>query len=148
MPLGKKGVGSDSRLYFHTPSPAITQSSRDCKGISAIKEQPDQIFVCISNQYISAGRTGVLTPMAMLSSVRLAETTVSRATLHNAGFIREKDICKKGLERSSPFLLCRRSPGVLWFYVSFVRGNQMRITAKGYKFQQAFKNAKKNNINA
>ena len=97
MPLGKKGVGSDFRLYFHTPSPAITQSSRDCKGISAIKGQPDQIFVCISNQYLSAGRTGVLTPMAMLSSVRLAETTVSRATLHNAGFIREKDICKKDL---------------------------------------------------
>ena len=38
------------------------------------------------------GRTGVLTPNAVLEPVRLAGTSVSRATLHNIDFIRERDI--------------------------------------------------------
>lgn len=38
------------------------------------------------------GRTGVLTPTALLSPVRLAGTTVSRATLHNEDFIKERGI--------------------------------------------------------
>ncbi len=38
------------------------------------------------------GRTGVLTPNAVLAPVRLAGTGVSRATLHNIDFIRERDI--------------------------------------------------------
>ena len=41
---------------------------------------------------IAVGRTGVLTPTANLAPVRLAGTTVSRATLHNMDFIRERDI--------------------------------------------------------
>lgn len=41
---------------------------------------------------IAVGRTGVLTPTAELSPVRLAGTTVSRATLHNIDFIRERGI--------------------------------------------------------
>jgi DNA ligase (NAD+) len=41
---------------------------------------------------VAVGRTGVLTPTAVLSPVRLAGTTVSRATLHNLEFIRERDI--------------------------------------------------------
>lgn len=41
---------------------------------------------------IQVGRTGVLTPRAVLEPVRLAGSTISYATLHNIDFIREKDI--------------------------------------------------------
>ena len=42
----------------------------------------------------TVGRTGVVTPTANLTPVQLAGTTVSRATLHNVDYIREKDIRK------------------------------------------------------
>lgn len=41
---------------------------------------------------VNVGRTGVLTPLAILEPVRLAGSTVSKATLHNIDFIRERDI--------------------------------------------------------
>ncbi|MCI0182557.1 NAD-dependent DNA ligase LigA [Sulfoacidibacillus ferrooxidans] len=41
---------------------------------------------------LSVGRTGAVTPTAVIDPVLLAGTTVSRATLHNEDFIREKDV--------------------------------------------------------
>ncbi|MDD4413753.1 MAG: NAD-dependent DNA ligase LigA [Oscillospiraceae bacterium] len=43
---------------------------------------------------INVGRTGVLTPTGIFEPVTLAGTTVSRATLHNQDFIREKGLCQ------------------------------------------------------
>ncbi len=58
----------------------------------AYKFPPEQKETVLERIEIQVGRTGVLTPLAILSPVRLAGTTVSRATLHNADFIAEKDI--------------------------------------------------------
>ena len=58
----------------------------------AYKFPPEQKQTKLEAVTVAVGRTGVLTPTAILSPVRLAGTTVSRATLHNLEFIRERDI--------------------------------------------------------
>ena len=58
----------------------------------AYKYPPDQKPTTLLDILIQVGRTGVLTPKALLAPVRLAGTTVQYATLHNEDFIREKDI--------------------------------------------------------
>ncbi|MEW6457560.1 MAG: NAD-dependent DNA ligase LigA [Bacillota bacterium] len=58
----------------------------------AYKYPPEQAETTVEDIIIRVGRTGVLTPTAVLSPVRLAGTTVSRASLHNEDLIREKDI--------------------------------------------------------
>lgn len=58
----------------------------------AYKFPPEQKQTRLEDIVVAVGRTGVLTPTAVLSPVRLAGTTVSRATLHNIELIRERDI--------------------------------------------------------
>lgn len=58
----------------------------------AFKYPPEERETTLLDIEINVGRTGVLTPTAVLSPVFLAGTTVSRATLHNEDFIREKGI--------------------------------------------------------
>ncbi|MBR5615184.1 MAG: NAD-dependent DNA ligase LigA, partial [Clostridia bacterium] len=58
----------------------------------AYKFPPEQKQTKLNEITIQVGRTGVLTPTANLAPVRLAGTTVSRATLHNIDFIRERGI--------------------------------------------------------
>ena len=58
----------------------------------AYKYPPEEKRTKLISVDIQVGRTGVLTPTANLEPVRLAGTTVSRATLHNANYIKEKDI--------------------------------------------------------
>jgi DNA ligase (NAD+) len=58
----------------------------------AYKFPPEEKETKLLDVSIAVGRTGVLTPTAELSPVRLAGTTVSRATLHNIDFIRERGI--------------------------------------------------------
>ena len=58
----------------------------------AYKFPPEQKQTKLLDISIAVGRTGVLTPAAELDPVRLAGTTVSRATLHNLDFIREREI--------------------------------------------------------
>lgn len=58
----------------------------------AYKFPPEQAKTKVLDISITLGRTGVLTPAADLQPVRLAGTTVKRATLHNEDYIKEKDI--------------------------------------------------------
>lgn len=58
----------------------------------AFKYPPEQKETVIQDIVVQVGRTGRLTPLAILEPVRLAETTVSRATLHNQDYMDEKGI--------------------------------------------------------
>ena len=62
------------------------------KWAAAYKFPPEEKQTRLIDITVAVGRTGVLTPTAVLEPVRLAGTTVSRATLHNLDFIREKGI--------------------------------------------------------
>lgn len=59
---------------------------------AAYKFPPEKKKTKLTDIVINVGRTGVLTPNAVLQPVRLAGTTVCKATLHNIDFIRERDI--------------------------------------------------------
>lgn len=58
----------------------------------AYKFPAEQKKTKIIDIIVEVGRTGTITPTAVLEPVRLAGTSVSRATLHNEDYIREKDI--------------------------------------------------------
>ncbi len=58
----------------------------------AYKYPPEQKETRLLDISVQVGRTGAITPLAILEPVHLAGTTVSRATLHNQDFIDEKDI--------------------------------------------------------
>ncbi len=58
----------------------------------AYKYPPEQKETKILDILVQVGRTGVLTPLAVLEPVRVAGSLVSRATLHNQDYIDEKDI--------------------------------------------------------
>ena len=58
----------------------------------AYKYPPEIKPTVVEDIVVQMGRTGVLTPKAVVRPVRLAGTTVTSATLHNQDFIRERDI--------------------------------------------------------
>ncbi len=58
----------------------------------AYKFPAEEVMTKLLDIELSVGRTGVITPTAILEPVRVAGTTVQRASLHNEDLIREKDI--------------------------------------------------------
>lgn len=67
-------------------------TSRAPRWAAAFKYPPEQLPAVVQDIVIQVGRSGVLTPKAVLSPVILGGTTVTNATLHNADFIGEKDV--------------------------------------------------------
>lgn len=67
-------------------------TGKDPRWAIAYKYPPEQARTKLEDIIIQVGRTGVLTPAAVLAPVKLSGSTVSRATLHNEDFIKEKDI--------------------------------------------------------
>ncbi|MBQ7203546.1 MAG: NAD-dependent DNA ligase LigA [Eubacterium sp.] len=70
----------------------LGSTSKFPKWAVAFKYPPEEKQTKLIDIEIAVGRTGVLTPTAVLEPVHLAGTTVSRATLHNQDFINEKNI--------------------------------------------------------
>lgn len=67
-------------------------TGKDPRWATAYKYPPEQAETMLEDIDWRVGRTGVLTPTAVLTPVKLSGSVISRATLHNEDFIRAKDI--------------------------------------------------------
>lgn len=98
------GLGEDRERYPYDIDGAVVKldnmEERTLLGATAKfprwavawKYPPEQKPTVVQDIVVQVGRTGVLTPKAVVAPVRLAGTTVTNATLHNQDFITEKDI--------------------------------------------------------
>ena len=71
---------------------ALGTTAKEPRWAIAFKFPAEQAVTVLEDIYVRVGRTGVITPTAILRPVSLAGSTVSRATLHNEDYIRDKDI--------------------------------------------------------
>lgn len=70
----------------------LGSTSRAPKWAVAYKYPAEIKETVLKSIWVNVGRTGVLTPNAVLEPVQIAGTTVSKATLHNMDYIKERDI--------------------------------------------------------
>ena len=75
-----------------TDRASLGETAKFPRWAAAYKYPPEQKESVVRDIVVQVGRTGVLTPKAVVDPVRLAGTTVTNATLHNQDFITEKDI--------------------------------------------------------
>ena len=67
-------------------------TSKVPKWAVAYKYPPEQKETNLKDITFQVGRTGVITPMAILEPVKVAGSTISKTTLHNEDFVKEKDL--------------------------------------------------------
>ena len=82
--------GAVVKVNDFTHRQRLGSTSKFPKWAAAYKYPPEEKTTKLLGVEINVGRTGVLTPTGVFEPVTLAGTTVSRATLHNEDFIREK----------------------------------------------------------
>lgn len=70
----------------------IGTTTKTPKWAVAYKYPPEKKETTVKDIIIQVGRTGALTPLAILEPVKVAGSTISKTTLHNEDFIKEKDI--------------------------------------------------------
>ncbi|MCI8273402.1 MAG: NAD-dependent DNA ligase LigA [Clostridia bacterium] len=70
----------------------IGTTSKFPKWAIAYKYPPERKETVLKDIICQVGRTGVITPMAILEPVKVAGSTISKTTLHNEDFIKEKDL--------------------------------------------------------
>jgi DNA ligase (NAD+) len=70
----------------------LGMTSKSPRWVTAYKYPEEQAVTRLLNIHLTVGKDGTLVPNAALDPVRLSQTTVSAATLHNAGYLEEKDI--------------------------------------------------------
>ncbi|NLN20216.1 MAG: NAD-dependent DNA ligase LigA [Firmicutes bacterium] len=70
----------------------LGSTARSPRWALAFKFPAQQAISVVQRIEVNVGRTGVVTPLAVFEPVQLAGTTVSRASLHNEAYLREKDV--------------------------------------------------------
>ena len=71
---------------------ALGATGRSPRWAIAFKYPAEEATTIVEDIIVQVGRTGALTPLALLTPVEVAGSTVSRATLHNADILRAKDV--------------------------------------------------------
>ena len=71
---------------------ALGTNFKTPKWAIAYKYPPEQKETILKEIALQVGRTGAITPMAILEPVKVAGSTISKTTLHNEDFIKEKDL--------------------------------------------------------
>ena len=84
--------GAVVKLNDLTERASLGETAKFPRWAAAYKYPPEQKQSVVQDIVVQVGRTGVLTPKAVVAPVRLAGTTVTNATLHNQDYITEKDI--------------------------------------------------------
>lgn len=107
--------GAVVKLDSFAQRQSLGSTAKYPKWAEAYKYPPEEKETELLDVEITVGRTGVLTPTAVFSPITLAGTTVSRASLHNAEYIAEKDI------RIGDTVLLRKAGEIIPEVVSVVR---------------------------
>jgi DNA ligase (NAD+) len=93
----------------------LGSTSKSPRWAIAFKFPAEQVVTRIEDIIVSVGRTGVLTPTAILEPVQVSGATVSRATLHNEDMIRAKDV------RIGDYVVLQRAGDVIPEVVSVLK---------------------------
>ncbi len=86
---------------------ALGYTAKSPKWATAYKFPPEEVVTKLKDIKFTVGRTGKITPNAILEPVRVAGSTVSRATLNNEDFIKDKDI------RVGDYVILRKAGDVI-----------------------------------
>jgi DNA ligase (NAD+) len=89
---------------------------KDPRGAIAYKFPPREVSTTLIEICVNVGRTGVLTPQAILAPVEIGGVVVERATLHNFDFIAEKDI------RPGDQVMVKRAGEVIPYVIGPIKG--------------------------
>ncbi len=90
LPYEIDGIVIKVNRYVHQQELGFTAKSP--RWATAYKFPAEEVVTTLLDIELTVGRTGTLTPTAILQPVKVAGTTVGRASLHNEDLIREKDI--------------------------------------------------------
>lgn len=90
LPYEIDGIVIKVDSYAHQA--ALGTTAKSPRWAIAYKFPAEEVVTTLLDIELSVGRTGVVTPTAILEPVKVAGTTVQRASLHNEDLIREKDI--------------------------------------------------------
>ncbi len=87
--------------------PILGYTAKTPKWAIAYKFPPEEVVTKLKDIIFTVGRTGKITPNAVIDAVRVAGSTVQRATLHNEDFIKDKDL------RIGDYIIIRKAGDVI-----------------------------------
>lgn len=105
----------------------LGQTVKTPKWAIAYKYPPEKKQTLLKDIIVQVGRTGAITPMAILETVRLAGTNVSKATLHNEDYIKDKDI------RIGDIVCVQKAGDIIPEVVEVVKEKRDETTTKIFK---------------